>query len=105
MRSSFLLVAVLAAGSVLAQQTEPQKPEPPAYSVVEPKTPPKAKPAPRKRTAKANAKTGAKAKPRASTAGPTMARAEVVKPTGACVIKPVMTDQDLVNCGATPPRY
>jgi hypothetical protein len=25
-----------------------------------------------------------------------------LKPSGACVIKPVMSDQDLVNCGATP---
>lgn len=25
-----------------------------------------------------------------------------LKPNGACVIKPVMSDQDLVNCGATP---
>ena len=24
------------------------------------------------------------------------------KPSGPCVIKPVMSDQDLVNCGATP---
>jgi len=27
-----------------------------------------------------------------------------LKPTGPCDIKPVMSDQDLVNCGATP-RY
>jgi hypothetical protein len=27
-----------------------------------------------------------------------------LKPNGACVIKPVMSDQDLVNCGASP-RY
>ena len=25
-----------------------------------------------------------------------------LRPSGACVIKPVMSDQDLVNCGATP---
>jgi hypothetical protein len=25
-----------------------------------------------------------------------------LKPNGPCVIKPVMSDQDLVNCGATP---
>lgn len=25
-----------------------------------------------------------------------------LKPNGACVVKPVMSDQDLVNCGATP---
>src|SRR4051812_4131801 len=29
----------------------------------------------------------------------------LVKPIGPCEIKPVMSDQDLVNCGATPPRY
>ena len=26
----------------------------------------------------------------------------VLKPNGPCEIKPVMSDQDLVNCGATP---
>jgi hypothetical protein len=29
-------------------------------------------------------------------------RQERLRPSGACVIKPVMSDQDLVNCGATP---
>jgi len=36
---------------------------------------------------------------------PVAARPEprpLLKPTGACEIKPVMSDQDLVNCGATP---
>jgi len=30
------------------------------------------------------------------------ARPPLPKPNGACLIKPVMSDQDLVNCGATP---
>ncbi len=30
--------------------------------------------------------------------------APTMKPNGPCVIKPVMSDQDLVNCGATPPK-
>jgi len=29
-------------------------------------------------------------------------RPPLLKPAGPCVIKPVMSDQDLVNCGATP---
>ncbi|HSU77203.1 MAG TPA: hypothetical protein VLI89_09030 [Burkholderiales bacterium] len=29
----------------------------------------------------------------------------VLKPSGPCEIKPVMSDQDLVNCGATPRYY
>jgi hypothetical protein len=29
-------------------------------------------------------------------------RLPLLKPAGPCVIKPVMSDQDLVNCGATP---
>jgi len=70
----------------------------PAYSVVEPKAPAKAKPAVKKRAAQANAKveTGTAAE------APVVASAEPLKPKGPCVIKPVMSDQDLVNCGATP---
>jgi hypothetical protein len=30
------------------------------------------------------------------------ARPPALRPSGPCVIKPVMSDQDLVNCGATP---
>jgi hypothetical protein len=92
MRSTVLVLALLVSGAALAQQSEAQKP----YSVVEPKAPAKAKPAARKRVAKANAK--AKAAPRTSV----VAQAEGLKRNGPCVIKPVMTDQDLVNCGATP---
>jgi hypothetical protein len=36
---------------------------------------------------------------RAAAPGPAAAR---LKPAGPCEIKPVMSDQDLVNCGATP---
>ncbi len=63
----------------------------PAYSVVEPQAP-----------------RNAAVKPK-SPSPPTMqAKAPVeppLKANGPCEIKPVMSDQDLVNCGATPPRY
>ena len=101
MRPALVVLGLLTASVALAQQTEgqkqtqAQKPATPVYSVVEPKAPAKAKPAARKRAAKANAK----GKPAA------MARADALKANGPCVIKPVMSDQDLVNCGATPPRY
>ena len=51
------------------------------------------------------------AKPAASVVAPSAARPVLsmqepprppLKPSGPCVIKPVMSDQDLVNCGATP---
>ena len=75
-------------------------PAAPAYSVVEPKTPAKAK---------AKRKARAKAKPKAKTRVAQAPAAPVAEPplkrSGPCVIKPVMSDQDLVNCGATPPRY
>lgn len=91
MKAALLLLGALTASAALAQQSDAPKPDAPAYSVVEPKAPAKAKPAARKRAAKANA--GA------------MARADVLKPNGPCAVKPVMSDQDLVNCGATPPRH
>ena len=69
---------------------EPAKQEP-VYSVVEPKAPPKARAKPT--AVKANA---APAPPKPA--------APRLKPTGPCLVKPVMSDQDLVNCGATPPR-
>jgi len=64
-----------------------------ALQVVEPQVPRMAKEAPA-------------AEPRAQ-----QARAQldppraVLKPNGPCEIKPVMSDQDLVNCGATPRYY
>jgi hypothetical protein len=67
----------------------------PGLQIVEPQEP-RAKPA----TAPA-----AKAQP--APAATTVARARearppLPKPNGPCAIKPVMSDQDLVNCGATP---
>ena len=115
MRTWIIGIALLAAGPVQAQ-TEPAKPEPnpaieaekpaPALQVVEPKVPrmakPKAKRAAKKSAAKAQAGTGAKPAPRAVVAPRVPAGGEVLKPSGPCVVKPVMSDQDLVNCGATP---
>ena len=102
MRTSLIFLAALLAGSpALAQNAPPQNADAPAYSVVEPKAPPKAKPAAKRRAAKANARAFAKAK--AKPKARVVASAEPsLKPSGPCVIKPVMSDQDLVNCGATP---
>lgn len=101
MKPALFVLAVLTGGAALAQQGEAQKPEPPVYSVVEPKAPAKARPAVRKRAAKADAKVKAAAAPRPAA----VARADVPKANGPCAVKPVMSDQDLVNCGATPPHY
>ena len=99
MRSLILFGLLAAGGAAFAQPAEAPKTDQPAYSVVEPTAPPKAKPAVRKRAAKANAQAVAKARQKP----PVVARAEeTLKPDGRCVIKPVMSDQDLVNCGATP---
>ena len=102
MRSAPLFLAALLAGNpALAQNAGPQKAGAPAYSVVQPKAPPKAKSAAKRRVAKANAKAMAKAKAKAKR--PVLASAEpALKPSGPCIIRPVMSDQDLVNCGATP---
>jgi hypothetical protein len=43
------------------------------------------------------------AKPRAATVPAPRPRAEPLQPNGPCVVRPVMSNQDLVNCGATPP--
>lgn len=78
---------------------EPAKPEPlaeapkPVYSVVEPK-------APTKPSAKAKAAVKPKVQAKAAPAAEPQ-----LKRNAPCVVKPVMSDQDLVNCGATPPRY
>ena len=70
---------------------KPAAPEAPAPQVVEPREPRMAKPAP------------AAPKPApvqaARSAEP---RLPPLRVNGPCVIKPVMSDQDLVNCGATP---
>ena len=70
-----------------APAAEPAKP---ALQVVEPQEPRMAKQA-SSAAPKAQAVRAPLESPRA-----------VLKPTGPCEIKPVMSDQDLVNCGATP---
>jgi hypothetical protein len=108
MRSWMLIpwVLLMANGAQAQQPATPDASKAPALSVVEPKAPAKAKPAARKRAAKANAKATAAAKAStpssAAKPAPIVARAEAPKPNAPCVIKPVMSDQDLVNCGATP---
>ena len=107
MKSALLLAValLLATGAKAQQPAAPDGPaaEAPAYSVVEPKAPAKAKRAARNRAAKANAKAKAKAEASAAPAKPALtAEAETLKRSGPCVIKPVMSDQDLVNCGARP---
>jgi len=63
----------------------------PVLQVVEPQVPRAAKPA---------ALAARPAPPAAAVPAPDSR--PVLRKTGACEIKPVMTDQDLVNCGATP---
>jgi hypothetical protein len=77
-----------------APAAEPAAPAPepakPALQVVEPQVP---------RAANQAAAAAAEAQPaRASLEQPR----SLLKPSGPCEIKPVMSDQDLVNCGATP---
>ena len=42
--------------------------------------------------------------PLAPVAAPPPALQPLPKPTGPCLVKPVMSDEDLINCGARPPR-
>ena len=42
------------------------------------------------------------AAPKPAVAPPPAPRAARLRPTGPCEVKPVMSNQDLVNCGATP---
>ena len=79
-----------------ASEEKAPEAEGPVYSVVEPKSPPEAKTKPQAQ---------ARPQPRVAQARTTPPREARLKANGPCVIKPVMTDQDLVNCGATPPRY
>jgi len=84
---------------VAAQPPQPAAPPPPAVAaskpapvlqVVEPQVPRAVKPAaPAARPAPAAAAQVPESRP-------------LLHKTGACEIKPVMSDQDLVNCGATP---
>ncbi|HET7363638.1 MAG TPA: hypothetical protein VFJ70_08730 [Burkholderiales bacterium] len=83
--------APAAAPAAEAAKPEPEAPAKAALQVVEPQVP---------RTAERA--------PAATPAVQQMARAPfeqprpLLKPTAPCEIKPVMSDQDLVNCGATP---
>jgi hypothetical protein len=78
------------AAAAPAAPAAPAETAKPALQIVEPQVPRVVKPA------------TPSAKPQ--TAAAMEARPPVPKPSGPCVIKPVMSDQDLVNCGATP-RY
>ena len=99
MRPWIFGIALATAFAAHAQQPAAEAPAP-VYSVVEPKVPPKPKP---KARAKGKAKAKAASRVAQASVGP---RAEPqLKRSGPCLIKPVMSDQDLVNCGATPPRY
>ena len=72
-----------------------QKPEPPGLQVVEPQVPREPKP-----VAAAPARP---AQPATTTAArPPEPQRPLLRKSGPCEIKPVMSDQDLVNCGATP---
>ena len=75
------------------QAAAPQTPAPqtPASQVVEPREPRIAKPAP-----------GAPKPAPVQAARSAEPRLPPLRVNGPCVIKPVMSDQDLVNCGATP---
>lgn len=91
----------IAATAPVAEPARPAPPPPavaaepkPVYSVVQPKAPPQAR-----------AKPKSNAKARVAQAASTPRAEPPLKPSGPCVVKPVMSDQDLVNCGATPPRY
>jgi hypothetical protein len=89
--------------------------EPPAAPAPEPAESPKPQPAPKVAAVPASKplqvvepqvpRLVKPARTEAAAPGPVAARPEprpLLKPTGACEIKPVMSDQDLVNCGATP---
>lgn len=82
-----------AAGTVVEAPKPEPAPEQKPLQVVEPSIPRTTKPAPIAAVA-----------PRPAEPVPMMQEPKLppLKPNGACVIKPVMSDQDLVNCGATP---
>jgi hypothetical protein len=71
----------------------PQKPGPRALQVVEPQVPRMGKPA---------APAARPTQPAAPLAAQAPEARPVLRKSGPCEIKPVMSDQDLVNCGATP---
>src|SRR2546430_50514 len=72
------------------EATPPGEPAKPALKVVEPQEPRMGKQAP------------AAAPTAQAVTAPLESPRPLLKPTGPCEIKPVMSDQDLVNCGATP---
>lgn len=77
----------------VAAPVEPPKPAPTlAPQVVEPREPRVAKPAP----------PAVPKPPAVQAARSAEPRLPPLRVNGPCVIKPVMSDQDLVNCGATP---
>lgn len=78
------------AGTVVEAPKPTPAPEQKPMQVVEPTVPRVAKPAP---------VVAAAQRPMMVTEEPKL---PPLKPNGPCVIKPVMSDQDLVNCGATP---
>lgn len=87
-----LFFAALAAVSLpaLAQQPSTYSQGRPPYSTVEPREPQFSKPSSRPPVyGVAEPRLPGSSKP-------------APKPDGPCVIKPVMSDQDLANCGATP---
>ena len=81
------------AGTVVEAPKPAPAPEQKPLQVVEPSIPRTTKPAPIAAVA-----------PRPAEPVPMVQEPKLppLKPNGACVIKPVMSDQDLVNCGATP---
>ena len=75
---------------------EPAEPQKPVGQVVEPQVPRMKSPA------APVAKASAAPEPAATMVRAREARPPLPKPNGPCTVKPVMSDQDLVNCGATP---
>jgi hypothetical protein len=84
-----------AAPPVAAAEPAP-KPAAPVLQTVEPQVPRAAKPSP------PPAPVAAAVRPAPPAQQPQQRTEPRLRPNGECVIKPVMSDQDLVNCGATP---
>ena len=96
--------AAVAAPAAAAAAAQPAKPEP-AAKAAEPEPLPGARVQtvePREPRLNAPAAAKAPAVPARIQVTREQPRLPPLKPNGACVIKPVMSDQDLVNCGATP---
>jgi hypothetical protein len=87
--------AVAAAPPVAAAEPAP-KPAAPVLQTVEPQVPRAVKPSP------LPAPVAAAVRPAPPVQQPQQRTEPRLRPNGECVIKPVMSDQDLVNCGATP---